>query len=107
MNTVCPLPIADYPNVVLAHGGGGKLSKQLVDTLFLGAYGNDLLAQLHDGAMLELPAGRVASSTASCVIDPLFFPGGNIVSLAVHGTVNDLSLCGARVIALSAGYILV
>lgn len=106
MNTVCPLPIADYPNVVLAHGGGGKLSKQLVDTLFLGAYGNDLLAQLHDGAMLEVPAGRIAFSTDSFVIDPLFFPGGNIGSLAVHGTVNDLAMCGAHPIALSAGYIL-
>jgi hydrogenase expression/formation protein HypE len=106
MNTVCPLPIADYPKVVLAHGGGGKLSKQLVDTLFLGAYGNDILAALHDGAALTVPAGRIAFSTDSFVIDPPFFPGGNIGSLAVHGTVNDLAMCGAQPFALSAGYIL-
>jgi hydrogenase expression/formation protein HypE len=106
MNTTCPLPIADYPNVMLAHGGGGKLSKQLIDTLFLGAYGNDLLAQLHDGAVLDVAAGRIAFSTDSYVIDPPFFPGGNIGSLAVHGTINDLAMCGARPLALSAGYIL-
>jgi hydrogenase expression/formation protein HypE len=106
MNTICPLPIADYPNVVLAHGGGGKLSKQLIDTLFLGAYGNDLLAQLHDGAVLDVAAGRIAFSTDSYVIDPPFFPGGDIGSLAVHGTINDLAMCGARPLALSAGYIL-
>jgi hydrogenase expression/formation protein HypE len=106
MNTVCPLPIAEYPKVVLAHGGGGKLSKQLVDKLFLGAYGNDILSVLHDGATLSVPAGRIAFSTDSFVIDPPFFPGGNIGSLAVHGTVNDLAMCGATPIALSAGYIL-
>jgi hydrogenase expression/formation protein HypE len=106
MSTVCPLPIADYPSVVLAHGGGGRLSKQLIDTVFLGAYGNDLLAQLHDGAVLDVAAGRIAFSTDSYVIDPPFFPGGDIGSLAVHGTINDLAMCGARPIALSAGYIL-
>jgi hydrogenase expression/formation protein HypE len=106
MIATCPLPISDYPRVVLAHGGGGKLSKQLVDTLFLGAYGNDVLAVLHDGAVLDVPAGRIAFSTDSFVIDPPFFPGGNIGSLAVHGTVNDLAMCGARPIGLSAGYIL-
>lgn len=102
----CPLPIAEYPRVVLAHGGGGKLSKQLVDTLFAGAYGNDILSVMHDGAILDVPAGRIAFSTDSFVIDPPFFPGGNIGSLAVHGTVNDLAMCGATPLALSAGYIL-
>jgi hydrogenase expression/formation protein HypE len=102
----CPIPIADYPTVVLAHGGGGRLSKQLIDTLFLGAYGNDVLAALHDGAVLDVPAGRIAFSTDSYIIDPVFFPGGNIGSLAVHGTINDLAMCGARPVALSAGYIL-
>jgi hydrogenase expression/formation protein HypE len=106
MSATCPLPIADYPHVVLAHGGGGKLSKQLIDAIFVGAYGNSVLATLHDGAVLDLPAGRLAFSTDSFVIDPPFFPGGNIGSLAVHGTVNDLAMCGARPIALSAGYIL-
>jgi hydrogenase expression/formation protein HypE len=106
LSAACPMPIADYPTVVLAHGGGGKLSKQLVDTLFLGAYGNDVLALLHDGAVLNVPAGRIALSTDSYIIDPPFFPGGNIGSLAVHGTVNDLAMCGAKPLALSAGYIL-
>lgn len=102
----CPLPLSDYPDVVLAHGGGGRLSKQLIESVFLGAYGNDVLAQLHDAAVLDLADGRVAFSTDSYVIDPPFFPGGNIGSLAVHGTLNDLAMCGARPVALSAGYIL-
>jgi hydrogenase expression/formation protein HypE len=106
MNAVCPLPISDYPHVVLAHGVGGKLSKQLIDAVFVGAYGNSELAILHDGAVLDVPAGRLAFSTDSFVIDPPFFPGGDIGSLAVHGTVNDLAMCGARPIALSAGYII-
>jgi hydrogenase expression/formation protein HypE len=106
LSPVCPMPVADYPTVVMAHGGGGRLSKQLIDTLFLGAYGNEQLAVMHDGAVLSVPAGRIAFSTDSYVIDPAFFPGGNIGSLAVHGTINDLAMCGARPIALSAGYIL-
>jgi hydrogenase expression/formation protein HypE len=102
----CPLPIADYPTVVLAHGGGGRLGKMLVDRLFLGALGNPALALLHDGAMLNVPGGRIAITTDSFVIHPLFFPGGDIGSLAVHGTVNDLAMCGARPLALTAGFIL-
>ena len=102
----CPLPIADYPNVVLAHGGGGRLSRTLVEKIFLGAYTNDTLALLHDGAVLDVHGGRIAFSTDSYVIDPPFFPGGDIGSLAVHGTINDLAMCGARPLALSAGFIL-
>lgn len=111
----CPLPLSDYPAVVLAHGGGGKLSRMLVERVFLEAYTNPLLAPLHDGALLELPpepdgassgGRRLAFTTDSYVIDPPFFPGGDIGSLAVHGTVNDLAMCGARPLALSAGYIL-
>lgn len=102
----CPLPLADYPSVVLAHGGGGKLSQQLVQRIFLEAYGSPDLAVLHDGAVLTVPEGRVAFTTDSYVISPTFFPGGNIGSLAVHGTVNDLAMCGARPLALSAGFIL-
>jgi hydrogenase expression/formation protein HypE len=106
MNVVCPLPFSDYPRVVMAHGGGGRLSQQLVRDLFLAAYGNDTLAQLHDGAVLDVAAGRIALTTDSYVIRPLFFPGGNIGSLAVHGTVNDLAMCGAQPLALTAGYII-
>jgi hydrogenase expression/formation protein HypE len=102
---VCPLPIDQYPTVTLAHGGGGKFSRMLTEQVFQAAFG-DALGQLHDGAVLDLGAGRVAFSTDTFVIDPLFFPGGNIGSLAVHGTVNDLAMCGARPVALSTGFIL-
>lgn len=102
----CPLPIADYPTVVLAHGGGGRLGKMLIEQLFFAALGNPALEVFHDGALLDVPGGRVAVSTDSFVITPAFFPGGNIGSLAVHGTVNDLAMCGARPLALSAAFIL-
>ena len=102
----CPLPLADYPTVVLAHGGGGKLSRQLVDDVFLSAYPSPELARLHDGAVLDMPGTRLAFSTDSYVITPRFFPGGDIGSLAVHGTVNDLAMCGARPVALSVAFIL-
>ncbi len=102
----CPLPLEQYPTVVLAHGGGGKFSRMLTEQVFLAAFGNDTLARLHDGAVLQVGGERVAFSTDTFVIDPLFFPGGDIGSLAVHGTVNDLAMCGARPMALSAGFIL-
>ena len=102
----CPIPIQDYPNVQMAHGGGGRLSRMLVDKLFVPAFDNEVLRLLNDGAILHPGAGRLAFTTDSFVIHPLFFPGGNIGSLAVHGTVNDLAMCGAQPIALSAAYIL-
>ena len=102
----CPLPLDKYPTVVLAHGGGGKFSRMLTEEVFLPAFGNETLGQLHDGAILDLGAQRVAFSTDTFVIDPPFFPGGNIGSLAIHGTVNDLAMCGARPVALSVGFIL-
>ncbi len=104
----CPIPISDYPTVLLAHGGGGKLSHMLIEKIMLGAFGNPALDARHDGAVFTLngsPA-RVAFTTDSYVIHPLFFPGGDIGSLAVHGTVNDLSMCGARPLYLSAGFII-
>jgi hydrogenase expression/formation protein HypE len=106
MALTCPLPLTEYPTVVMAHGGGGKLSRMLTEKLFLPALGNDILEQLHDGAVLDVGPGRVAFSTDTFVISPVFFPGGDIGSLAVHGTVNDLAMCGARPIGLSAGFIL-
>ena len=106
----CPIPISDYPNVLLAHGGGGKLTNQLIARMFLPAFHNPALQAQHDGAVFRLPTGRgdplLAFSTDSYVIHPLFFPGGDIGSLAVHGTVNDLAMCGARPLYLSAGYII-
>lgn len=103
---VCPIPISEYPTVQLAHGGGGRLSQMLVERMFVPSFRNPWLEALHDGAVLEVAAGRLAFSTDSFVIHPRFFPGGNIGSLAVHGTVNDLAMCGARPLALSVGLIL-
>jgi hydrogenase expression/formation protein HypE len=109
MNGSCPIPISDYPTVQMAHGGGGSLSQMLIEKLFVAAFGNPVLETLHDGAVLALGdngARRLAFSTDSFVVQPLFFPGGDIGSLAVHGTVNDVSMCGARPLALSVGFIL-
>ncbi|HEX9118631.1 MAG TPA: hydrogenase expression/formation protein HypE, partial [Anaerolineae bacterium] len=103
----CPIPISNYPAVTLAHGGGGRLTQMLIERMFLPAFSNPDLEVLHDGAVLAAPgAGKLAFSTDSFVISPLFFPGGDIGSLAVHGTVNDLAMCGARPAYLSAGFIL-
>ncbi len=102
----CPLPITNYKEIVLAHGSGGKLSHQLIEKLILPQFRNDILEPLHDGAILSLPGGRVAFSTDSYVVSPIFFPGGDIGKLAVHGTVNDLAMCGAKPLYLSSGFIL-
>ncbi len=102
----CPIPLAEYPQVTLAHGGGGRLGHALVERMFLAAFRNPALEPLHDGAVLEVPKGRIALTTDSFVVSPLFFPGGDIGSLAVHGTVNDLAMCGARPLALTAGFVL-
>jgi len=102
----CPVPVADYPTVLLGHGGGGRLSQMLVERMFAASFDNAALSEMHDGAVLPFPAGRLAFSTDSYVIRPYVFPGGDIGSLAVHGTVNDLAMCGARPLALSSGLIL-
>lgn len=110
----CPLPKSDHRTVQMAHGGGGRMTQQLIDGLFVPAFDNPILAQLHDGAILQNGAileldgasGRLAFSTDSFVVRPLFFPGGDIGSLAVHGTINDLAMCGARPLALSCALIL-
>jgi hydrogenase expression/formation protein HypE len=103
---VCPIPIDQYPNILLAHGGGGKLTHQLIEKMFVPAFGNPALGARHDGALLDLGSQKLAFTTDSYVIRPLFFPGGDIGSLAVNGTVNDLAMCGARPLYLSAGFIL-
>jgi hydrogenase expression/formation protein HypE len=102
----CPVPLSDYPHVLLAHGGGGRLTQRLIEQLFVPSFDNALLRELHDGAVLDVGGRKLAFSTDSFVVKPLFFPGGDIGSLAVHGTVNDLAMCGARPLALSAGLIL-
>jgi len=102
----CPIPIREYPQVLLAHGGGGKLMHALIEKMFLAAFENPLLATRHDGAVVDLNGGRIALTTDSYVVRPLFFPGGDIGALAVNGTVNDLAMCGARPLFLTAGFIL-
>jgi hydrogenase expression/formation protein HypE len=102
----CPIPLTDYPAVLLAHGGGGKLTQQLIHKMFRSTFGNPHLDPLHDGATLQLDSNQLAFTTDSYVVNPLFFPGGNIGSLAVHGTVNDLSMCGAHPLYISAGFII-
>src|SRR5450432_2988239 len=105
-NWSCPLPLRDYPAIVMGHGGGGKLSSELVEHLFLPAFRNATLENLGDASVVARPAGRIAMSTDSFVVRPLFFPGGSIGDLAVNGTVNDLAMSGARPLYLSAGFIL-
>jgi hydrogenase expression/formation protein HypE len=102
----CPLPLAGYPTIVMGHGGGGKLGNELVEHLFLPAFRNPALENLGDAAVLELAGGRLAMSTDSFVVQPLFFPGGSIGELAVNGTVNDLAVSGAEPKYLSASFIL-
>lgn len=101
----CPIPIREYPTVQMAHGGGGRLMHDLIAKMFRARFKSpwDLG---HDGAVLETPGGRLAFTTDSYVVRPLFFPGGDIGKLAVCGTVNDLAMCGARPLCLSAGFIL-
>ena len=102
----CPVPVGDYDQVLMAHGGGGRLTQQLLDGIFVPAFRNPLLESRHDGAVFRIADARLAMSTDSYVIRPLFFPGGDIGTLAVNGTVNDLAMCGARPLYLSAGFIL-
>ena len=92
--------------ITLSHGAGGKASQTLIEAVFLDAFRNPVLEQLEDGAQLSTAAGRLAFTTDSYVVSPLFFPGGDIGDLAVNGTVNDLAMCGARPLYLSCGFIL-
>lgn len=102
----CPLPLRDSPNIVMGHGGGGAMSAELVEHLFLPAYGTAGAAELGDSAVLPPVSGRLAFSTDSYVVRPMFFPGGNIGDLAVNGTVNDLAMSGATPLYLSTAFIL-
>jgi hydrogenase expression/formation protein HypE len=104
--TTCPSPIAAKDTVLLGHGSGGRLSAELMRDIFLPAFANPVLARLEDQAVLEYGGTRLAFTTDSFVVKPLIFRGGDIGSLAVHGTVNDLAMGGARPLALSAAFIL-
>jgi hydrogenase expression/formation protein HypE len=102
----CPIPIEEYPNILLAHGGGGRLMHSLIERMFLSTFKNQLLDEQHDGAVIDLGKAKVAFTTDSYVVYPLFFPGGDIGKLAINGTVNDLAMCGARPLYISIGFIL-
>lgn len=102
----CPLPITERKNIVMGHGSGGKLTSQLVESLFLPAFDNEYLRKLDDQAVFSAGPAKLAFSTDSFVVTPLFFPGGNIGELAVNGTVNDLAMSGARPLFLSAAFII-
>ena len=102
----CPAPILDHKSIVLGHGSGGKLTHQLLQKMILPAFRNAALEAQHDGAVLSMNGSRIAFSSDSYVVHPIFFPGGTIGDLAVNGTVNDLSMCGARPQYLSASFII-
>lgn len=102
----CPLPISAKKTVQLAHGGGGRLMQDLIQDVFLRAFHNPLLDTMHDGATWPIERGTLAFTTDSYVVRPVIFPGGDIGSLAVNGTINDLAMCGAKPLYLSVGFIL-
>ncbi|MGQ0793270.1 MAG: hydrogenase expression/formation protein HypE [Deltaproteobacteria bacterium] len=102
----CPMPMTNYKKVLLGHGSGGKLSADLMKKIFLPQFGNPLLSPLNDAASLEINGARLAFTTDSYVVSPIFFPGGDIGELAVNGTVNDLAVSGAKPLYISAGFIL-
>jgi hydrogenase expression/formation protein HypE len=102
----CPLPIFDHPQIVLGHGSGGKLSAELIDKVFVARFRNPTLDRMDDQAILDIAGTRLAFTTDSFVVTPIFFPGGDIGSLAVNGTVNDLAVGGAKPLYLAAAFIL-
>jgi hydrogenase expression/formation protein HypE len=103
----CPLPIVEHAAVQLAHGGGGRFMRNLIEGIFRPAFADDgPVSPAHDSAVVEIAGGRLAMTTDTFVVRPLFFPGGDIGKLAVYGTVNDLAMSGARPLYLSAGFIL-
>ncbi|MGW0883105.1 hydrogenase expression/formation protein HypE [Streptomyces sp. NPDC002671] len=102
----CPAPLRDQSRIVMGHGGGGALSAELIEHLFAPAFGGPALSHTTDAAEVRIGGARLAFSTDSFVVRPLFFPGGSIGDLAVNGTVNDLAMSGARASHLSCGFIL-
>ncbi|MDF1614463.1 hydrogenase expression/formation protein HypE [Desulfurivibrio dismutans] len=108
-NFGCPLPAADEDTVQLAHGGGSRLAAELIEQTMVPAFGDPVLSRLEDQAVLEAqldPGERLAFTTDSFVVDPLFFPGGSIGELAINGTINDLAMGGARPLYLSVALII-
>jgi hydrogenase expression/formation protein HypE len=106
LNISCPLSLANHPKILMAHGGGGRMMAQLIDNVFRTAFDNPDLQTAHDGVVLDIPQNKLVMTTDSFVVHPLFFPGGDIGTLAVYGTINDLAMCGARPQYLSVSFIL-
>ncbi len=102
----CPISIGNSSVITMAHGGGGKLTQQLIDQIFVPAFGNPQLETNHDSSVFEIESRKLACTTDSYVVNPLIFPGGDIGSLAVNGTVNDLAMSGAQPLYLTVGFIL-
>ncbi len=102
----CPVPLPTRDTVLLGHGSGGTLTAELIRDIFLPAFSNPVLAQLNDQATISINGVRLAFTTDSFVVKPLFFPGGDIGRLAVHGTINDLAVGGAQPLYLSAAFII-
>jgi hydrogenase expression/formation protein HypE len=105
IDLTCPVPVSDYQRIVLAHGGGGRVMHRLIRDLFIREFANTQLQREHDGAIIRA-TGPLAITTDAFTVSPRFFPGGDLGSLAVHGTINDLAMCGARPRWLSASFIL-
>jgi hydrogenase expression/formation protein HypE len=106
LGSSCPLPLTQQEQIVLGHGSGGKLSAQLIESVFLPAFKNPTLDKLDDQAVLQINGSRLAFTTDAFVVTPIFFPGGDIGRLAINGTVNDLAMSGARPLYLAAAFIL-
>lgn len=105
MQFSCPMPEFDFDTITLGHGSGGQLTNQLLEDSIFKLFKNEALNQQHDGAILQVD-GKIAFSTDSFVVSPIFFPGGNIGDLAINGTMNDLAMCGAIPKYISLGLIL-
>jgi len=106
IDLTCPVPLLGADKILLAHGGGGRLTHQLIETVFLPAFSNPTILSRHDGGVFPVNGTQLAITTDCYVVNPIVFPGGTIGDLAVNGTVNDLAMCGARPLALSAAFIL-
>jgi hydrogenase expression/formation protein HypE len=106
LNFNCPISVESSEKILLAHGSGGSLANKLIDDVFLKEFSNKYLNELHDGSVFEAGNAKFAYTTDSFVVKPLFFPGGNIGDLAVYGTINDLSMCGAKPLFISAAFII-
>ncbi|RKX19002.1 MAG: hydrogenase expression/formation protein HypE, partial [Candidatus Zixiibacteriota bacterium] len=102
----CPLPINTHKTIQLSHGSGGKLTQELISKIFVPVFNNEFLNKQDDQAVLNINGQKFAFTTDSFVVDPIFFPGGDIGDLAVNGTINDICTCGAKPLFLSVGMIL-